>query len=97
MAAAINANYPVPVVVNGFSCKNCTDVSNAKKHIDPAHPKDGPYGINAKNDPSQQSVTFGGSLSGLNNAKRADGSTTGDVSEPAGSASEAGSQVDISA
>lgn len=41
-------NYPNPVTVNGFSCKNCTDVDYAKKHIDPAHPKDGPYGVNAK-------------------------------------------------
>jgi hypothetical protein len=45
---AINGDYPQPVTVNGFSCKNCTDVDYAKKHIDPAHPKDGPYGINAK-------------------------------------------------
>lgn len=45
---AINGDYPQPVTVNGFSCKNCTDVDYAKKHIDPAHPKGGPYGINAK-------------------------------------------------
>jgi hypothetical protein len=44
----INGNYSSPVTVNGFSCKNCTDVDYAKKHIDPAHPKDGPYGVNAK-------------------------------------------------
>ncbi len=44
---AINGDYPQPVTVNGFSCKNCTDVDYAKKHIDPAHPKDGPYGVNA--------------------------------------------------
>jgi hypothetical protein len=45
---SVNGDYPQPVMVNGFSCKNCTDVDYAKKHIDPAHPKDGPYGINAK-------------------------------------------------
>ncbi len=39
-------NYPTPILVNGFRCKNCTDVDYAKKHIDPQHPKDGPYGIN---------------------------------------------------
>ena len=39
-------------MVNGFSCKNCTDVDYAKKHIDPAHPKSGPYGIDAKDDPT---------------------------------------------
>jgi hypothetical protein len=46
---AISVNYPAPVYVNGFQCKNCTDVDYAKKHIDPAHPKDGPYGIDAIN------------------------------------------------
>ncbi len=39
-------NYPTPIQVNGYSCKNCTDVEYAKKHIDPQHPKDGPFGIN---------------------------------------------------
>ncbi len=48
---AISADYPRPVTVNGFSCNNCTEVDEAKKHIDPAHPKDGPFGINAKHKP----------------------------------------------
>lgn len=26
-------------IVNGFQCKNCTDIDLAKKGIDPAHPK----------------------------------------------------------
>jgi hypothetical protein len=72
IALTISANYPSPVQVNGFTCRNCTDVDYAKKHIDPAHPKAGPYGIDAKNDPSlankpgaadKPSVSFGGSLS----------------------------------
>ena len=45
---AISGDYARPVTVNGFSCKNCTEVAEATKHIDPAHPKDGPYGVNAK-------------------------------------------------
>lgn len=49
---AIRTDYPTPVMVNGFRCKNCTDVDYAKKHIDPAHPKSGPYGIDAKDDPT---------------------------------------------
>ena len=49
---AVSTDYPTPVMVNGFRCKNCTDVDYAKKHIDPAHPKSGPYGINAKDDPT---------------------------------------------
>jgi len=49
--AISSVNYPNPVYVNGFSCKNCTEVDEAKKHIDPAHPQDGPYGIDAKTAP----------------------------------------------
>lgn len=44
-------NYSSPVMVNGFACKNCTDVDNARKHIDPQNPKNGPYGLNAKDQP----------------------------------------------
>ena len=44
---AISGDYAHPVNVNGFPCRNCTEVAEATKHIDPAHPKDGPYGINA--------------------------------------------------
>jgi len=29
----VGANYSTPVTVNGFLCKNCTDVDYAKKHI----------------------------------------------------------------
>ena len=57
----VNANYHTPIVVNGYLCRNCTDVENAKKHIDPAHPKSGPFNIDARNDPTrvlQQSVGF---------------------------------------
>jgi len=66
--------------VNGFPCKTCTDVDNAKKHINPADPKDGPYGIYAKDPGGSQSsqapasnkstpsVLYGGALSSLNPA-----------------------------
>ena len=58
--------YPQSVQVNGFMCRNCTDVDHAKKHIDPAHPKSGPYGIDADTDPTNPKsfIQFGGSLSG---------------------------------
>ena len=68
---AISPDYPSPVTVNGFACKNCTDVDYAKKHIDPAHPKDGPFGINAKehktgvqDGPAERGppIVFGGQL-----------------------------------
>jgi hypothetical protein len=65
----VGTNYSTPVQVNGYLCKNCTDVDLAKKHIDPAHPRSGPYGIDAKDDPTANktaAVIFGGALSGLN-------------------------------
>ena len=71
---AISGDYPTPVTVNGYQCNNCTDVDNAKKFIDPAHPKSGPFGINAKTDPTQNpssldaapAVTYGGLLAKFN-------------------------------
>jgi hypothetical protein len=62
-ALALSVNYPTPVWVNGFECRNCTDVDFAKKHIDPAHPQSGPFNVDAKSDPSrllQDTVSFGG-------------------------------------
>ena len=99
---AISGDYPTPVNVNGFSCRNCTDVDNARKHIDPAHPKDGPFGINAENRPDdikriaarsfeathggQATVTFGGRLAAF--------AETASTRQPVGIA--AGSRADIS-
>lgn len=99
---AISGDYPTSVNVNGFSCKNCTDVDNAKKHIDPARPNDGPFGINAKNRPEdiertaarsfdstsdgQAAVTFGGQLVAF--------SDKAPTRQPVGIA--AGSRIDIS-
>ena len=63
---SISGDYSQPVNVNGFSCKNCNDVDYAKKHIDPAHPKSGPYGVNAEADPSRtQAFSLGGRLNGV--------------------------------
>ncbi len=75
--AMTTVNYPSPVTVNGYACKNCTDVDNAKRNIDPAHPADGPYGVNAKDHAAspfsaqkpvlgqKPAVTFGGVLAGV--------------------------------
>ena len=54
---AISGDYPHPVTVNGYSCRNCTDVDYARKNIDPAHPKSGPFGANAQSDPTQKPKT----------------------------------------
>ena len=101
---SVGTDYSTPVTVNGFLCKNCTDVAYAKKHIDPAHPKSGPYGIDAKDDPTVKqtaastAVTFGGNLSSLN-AKQA---PTGDTADPSNTGiaeppNAIGTQLDISA
>ena len=60
-----STDYPQPVQVNGFLCRNCTDVDRAKKHIDPAHPRSGPYGIDAATDPTNPKsfIQFAGSHS----------------------------------
>lgn len=47
---SLSVNYPSPVQINGFTCHDCTEVDLAKKHIDPAHPKSGPYGADAASD-----------------------------------------------
>ena len=75
----ISGNYAHPVYVNGYRCNNCTDVANAKKHIDPAHPRSGPFNIDAATDPSRHhhpSARFGGALSRPN---AADANRTGQV------------------
>jgi hypothetical protein len=50
---AISGDYSQPVTVNGYVCRNCTDVDYAKKNVDPAHPKSGPFGVTASRDPSR--------------------------------------------
>ena len=82
-------NYPNPVTVNGYSCKNCTEVDEAKKHIDPAHPKDGPYGVDAKTQAAAvtiRSVT-----------RAALGRRLGGVQRQLASAATQGLRLDISA
>ena len=86
---AISTDYPTPVMVNGFQCKNCTDVAYAKKHIDPAHPKSGPYGIDAKDDPTVKQTDTASSATGTSVA-------SGAVSKPAPPPG-LGTQIDISA
>ena len=86
-----SVNYPTPVWVNGYQCRNCSDVDLAKKHIDPAHPKSGPFGVDASSDPSrilQDAVSFGGQLAGV--------PTSGSASSN-GASSGLGSQLDMMA
>ena len=89
---ALSVNYPTPVWVNGYQCRNCSDVDLAKKHIDPAHPKSGPFNVDAKSDPTRQAqgaVKLGGMLAGMNGAA----SATAPTSAPSG----LGVNLDLSA
>lgn len=51
--------------VNGYVCQNCTDVENAKKFVDPAHPQQGAKATapDLKSTVTAEAVTFGGTLS----------------------------------
>ena len=62
---AISVSYATPILVNGYLCRNCTDVGYAERHIDPAHPQDGPFGVNATADSTcgrDTAVNLGGRL-----------------------------------
>jgi hypothetical protein len=48
--------YATPVQVNGYACRDCTDVGLAKKNIDPQHPKSGPGNADAVSDPSRSTA-----------------------------------------
>lgn len=53
-------------VINGFVCKTCTDVENAKRFIDPARPEAGP--VNRQSNEAVQrgpAVVLGGALAGV--------------------------------
>ena len=43
---AISSDYSAPVRVNGFTCRNCAEVDQAKHNIDPANPAAGAFGLN---------------------------------------------------
>ncbi len=43
---AISSDYSAPVRVNGFACRNCAEVDQAKHNIDPANPAAGAFGLN---------------------------------------------------
>ena len=50
-------------IVNGYVCRNCSDVSLAKRNVDPAHPKAGPDRVEAVKPVSPTpAVVFEGQL-----------------------------------
>ncbi len=48
--------HAASVQVNGFICRDCTDVGFAQKNIDPQHPKSGPGNASAASDPSRSTA-----------------------------------------
>ncbi|UJW86964.1 hypothetical protein [Devosia sp. SL43] len=55
---AISSDYPKPITVNGYVCRNCDDVSKAKRFEDPAAK------AGAETPIATDAVSFGGSLAG---------------------------------
>lgn len=51
-------------IVNGYVCRNCTDTALAARNIDPAHPKDGPFGNDRPRDARDPAVVLDGLLKG---------------------------------
>jgi hypothetical protein len=68
VTTAINANYPRPVVVDGYPCWNCHQVSEAKKGIDPN--TQGPFS-------AQSPSAAGGPITPAGASAQAAGSTAG--------------------
>ena len=88
-------------IVNGYPCFNCTDVANAKKGIDPAHPNSDPTqaasglpGGSAFASSRGAAVTYGGNLVAPNNAQPSAGDST---SHGAPRVNRAGMALDITA
>ena len=94
--AIASANYSMPVMVNGFLCKNCTDVDLAKAHIDPQHPSAGPFGTNAKADPTLAGKKFDGNTGAVSFAGSLSGMNSDGASSSAMPSSPLGSQLDLS-
>jgi hypothetical protein len=94
--AIASANYAMPVMVNGFLCKSCTDVDLAKAHIDPQHPSAGPFGTNAKADPTLAGKKFDGSTGAVTLSGSLGGANDADSSSAAPPSSPRGSQMDFS-
>lgn len=51
-----SVDYASPVRVNGYACNNCSEVDLAAKNIDPAHPRSGPFDIDAAKDTTRQDM-----------------------------------------
>ena len=82
-------------MINGYRCTTCADVAYAKKNIDPAHPKDGPFREDRIDQPTQvrphesfgEAVKFDGQLKAASNVKP----------DPLRPVQQTGSVLDISA
>src|SRR5438045_9429030 len=74
-------------LVNGYQCRNCTDIDYAKRNIDPQHPKDGPFGINKTNGVERgPAVVLDGRLAPTAPASSVNGVAAVDPAPPSGPA-----------
>ena len=70
---AISSDYPHPIVVNGYACRNCDDVAKAKRFEDPAQATPLPPTTEARasDGDMQRAVNFGGVLAFRNDSNKA--------------------------
>jgi hypothetical protein len=83
---AISANYQRPVVVNGYSCWNCHQVSEAKKGVNPA--TQGPFGV--------QTPSAAGSIASSSAAANGTAASGPSPAATSGASYAAGAVLDIS-
>jgi hypothetical protein len=76
----VSANYQQPVVVNGYACWNCHQVSEAKKGVNPA--TQGPFGVQTPS--AAGSVTSGSAAAKGNGANGLSSATSSGPSYAAG-------------
>ena len=70
-------------VVNGYYCRTCADESLARRNVDPARPKDGPFGRDAPEARAHEAArqaALTGAAAGV--ASAAPGATRRDRSPP---------------
>jgi hypothetical protein len=74
-------------LVNGYQCRDCTDVAYAKRNIDPQHPKDGPFGVNRAEASSHgPAVVLDGKLAPAGPASSVNDVAAVDPARPSGAA-----------
>jgi hypothetical protein len=60
----VSRDYPQPVLINGYPCRNCDEVADAKKNLDPSEAKSLATST-SKSDDRLEAVVLSGRLASL--------------------------------